>query len=61
MALTWEEMNKIIDAKGPELLKKLCECYHTFLIPFTDWAHNAHSVPFGQSKNAHSVPSLSGV
>ena len=31
------------------------------LIPFTDWAHNAHSVPFEQSKNAYFVPSLSGV
>ena len=31
------------------------------LIPYTDWAHNAHSVPFEQSKTAHSVPSLSGV
>ena len=30
------------------------------LIPYTDWAHKAHSVPFEQSKNAHSVPSLSG-
>ena len=29
------------------------------LIPFTDWAHNARSAPFKQSKNAHSVPSLS--
>ena len=25
---------------------------------YTDWAYNAHSVPFEQSKNAHSVPSL---
>ena len=31
------------------------------LIPYTDWAHNAHSVPFEQSKNAHSVSSLYGV
>ena len=31
------------------------------LIHFTDWAHNAHSVPFEQSNNAHSMPSLSGV
>ena len=29
-----------------------------YLIPFTDWAHNAHSVPFEQSKNAQYVPSL---
>ena len=28
------------------------------LIPFTDWAYNAHSVPFEQSKSAHYVPSL---
>ena len=33
----------------------------SILIPYTDWAHNAHSVPFDQSKNTHSVPSLSGV
>ena len=26
-----------------------------------DWAHNSHSVPFEQSKNAHFVPSLLGV
>ena len=32
-----------------------------YLITYTDWAHNAHSVPFELSKNAHSVPSLSGV
>ena len=31
------------------------------LIPYTDWPHNAHSVPFEQSNNAHSVPNLSGV
>ena len=31
------------------------------LIPYTDWARNEHSVPFEQSKNAHSVPSLSVV
>ena len=28
------------------------------LLPFTDWAQNAHSDPFEQSKNAHWVPSL---
>ena len=28
------------------------------LIPFTDWAHNAHSVLFEQSKNGHYLPSL---
>ena len=31
------------------------------LIPFTDWSHNAHSVLFEQSKNAHYVPILSRV
>ena len=30
------------------------------LIPFTDWAYDAHDVPFEQSKNAPYVPILSG-
>ena len=30
----------------------------TPLIPFTDWAHNAHHVFFERSKNVHCVPSL---
>ena len=34
----------------------LCHLVESRIIPFKDWAHNAHSVPFEQSKNAHSVP-----
>ena len=33
-------------------------CHKVKLIPFTDWAYNAHSAPFEQSNSAHYVPSL---
>ena len=31
----------------------------TYLVPFTDWAHNAHTVLFEQAKNAHYVSAQS--
>ena len=41
------------DADHFDLFAFLC-----VLIPFTDWAHNTHSVFIEQSKNVYYVPSL---
>ena len=47
--------------KRPVFLKQIELPARSGLIPFTDWAHNAHSALFEQSLNAHYFPSLSRV
>ena len=54
-------MNTAITTVTPKGAPHANQVFYFDIIPYTDWAYNAHSVPFEQSKNAHSVPSLSGV
>ena len=51
-------------AHGRMPLSRISACsprLASLLTPFTDWAHNAHSIPFEQSKSALCAESVKGI